>query len=349
VHAETTADFKALALDAWKLTRRGRPLWWLGLVSAAQAFLYEAIVMAITAPLLALPQLMVDPNAQPTSETIPLDAWRETALVWITDSIAAHGGAIIGVIITVMLVWIALGVLDVASQTGLITQVSAAENRGTASFSAGMRDGFRVWWRVVGLLAIAALPSLIWMTAMGLVVLFTMTLPLLQGAAPDPGAALAGNAMLSPFSALVSLLGIPLGLTVQLGMRNAVLADADWRESFSAGWKLLRGNVIEVLLVYLLVAAVGMLVGLVAGIALSVVGVVVTVVVVSSALAAGGATATVVATLVASFAVLMLLLVPVTVVLYVWNSAVWTLYWSRKTGRELLGATMEDGRTADAT
>ena len=341
-------DYKALALDACKLTRRGRPLLWLGLVSAAQAVFYEAIVLALTLPLLALPQLMTSPGSSGSAAGMQLDVWRELVLVWLTDAIAGHGTSIVVAITGVFVVWIVLGVLDVASQTGLITQAHAAENGSTPSFATGMRDGFRVWWRVVGLLAIAVLPALFSMTLLGLVVLFTMTLPLLRGQAPDPTAGLLGNAMLAPFSAIASLIGIPLGLTVQLGMRNAVLGDEDWRASFSAGWKLLRGNVIEVVVVYLLLAAVGLGVGIVVAIVVSVVGVVATAGIVALALGGGAGTATVATVLTAMVALIGLLSLPVTVLVFVWNSCVWTLYWSRKRADELLGVTMTDGHSTSA-
>lgn len=334
-------EYKALALDAWRLTRHGRPLWWLGLVSAASALMYSLIVLAMTGPLAILPQLVVTPGTYATGVGAGVDEWRVRAVGRLSQTISAHGFSILAGITVVYVVWIVLGVFDVASQTGLITQAYAAERLQAPSFRVGMRDGFRVWWRVVGLLALSVLPSLVAMLGVGLVMLFTVSLPLLRGETPDPSAVLLGNAMLSPLSAITTLVGIPVGLTVQLGMRNAVLADEDWKASFSAGWKLLAGNFMEVALVYLLVAGVGLIVGIVAGIVISVVGGIAAVVVVSEVLT-GGAGGGVVLTLVAAFAVLSLLLVPLTAVTYVWNSCVWTLYWTRKTGSSSLGATMVD-------
>lgn len=327
---DTAVDYQTLALDAWTLTRRIRPLWWLGLVSAVQALMYELIVLALSAPLVVLPQLIVVPRPSSAAADVQLDAVREQAITWLANIVSAHGGAIASGVAVVFALWIAVGVLDVASQTGLITQACAARTGRGASFRVGMRDGFRVWWRVVGLLAIAMLPSLVYLTLMGLVVLFTMTLPLLRGQAPDPGAALAGNAMLAPFSAAMSLVGIPLGVTVQLGMRNAVIADADWRASLSAGWRMLCGSLAEVALVYLLIAGIGIAVAVVLGLALSAIGAIATMAVLALALAGGMGTGTVVVVILGVFLLLSVALVPSMVLLYVWTSCVWTLFWTKK-------------------
>lgn len=322
-------DFKALALDAWGITRRTRTLWWLGLVSAAQILVYTAIVVAVTGPLTVLPQLIATPSASPTSIELRLQAVRENVLVAVTDWLALHGTALLVVVVAVLVLWIVLGVLDVASQSGLITVAVAAAAHRATSFRAGMRDGFRVWWRVIGLLAIAALPSLFSMLMMALVVLFTMTLPLLRGAAPNPGAALAGNVILSPLSSLAALVSIPLGVTVQLGMRDAVLSDADWRTAFSAGWRLLRTRLAEVAVAYLAVAVVGIVVTLVAAVLMVAVGV--PTIVVALASGGGSPTTAIASGLFVLAAAAFLVLLPLAVLNYVWASCFWTLVWQRLT------------------
>ena len=356
-------DYKALALDAWSITRHTRALWWLGLVSAAQVVVYTAIVVAVTGPLAVLPQLVVAPVTTPTPVEIRLQSVRESALVVVTDWLAMHGTALLAGVVAVFVVWIVLGVLDVAAQSGLISQALAPSAPATAvlpttgtptaaagpragqraSFRAGMHDGFRVWWRVVGLLAVAALPGLFSMLVMAIVVLFTMTLPLLRGAAPDPGAALAGNVILSPLSSLAALVGIPLGVAVQLGMRDAVLSDADWRTAFSAGWRLLRTRFGDVAVAYLVVAIVGVAVTLLAGVVLAVIGVPT----MAFAFATGGGSG---ATAIASgmfvlAVVLMLVLLPLAVLNYVWASCFLTLFWQRLTGWSRGRATMASGQS----
>jgi len=349
-------DYKVLALDAWRITRRTRALWWLGLVSAAQVLVYTVIVAGVTGPLAVLPQLVAAPSAAPTPAEAQLQAVRENLLVAVTDWLAVNGTALIVALVTVFVLWTVLGVLDVASQSGLISQAAlAADTSATTraaavaggahrpSFRSGMRDGFRVWWRAVGLLAIAALPSLFSMLVMALVVLFTMTLPLLRGVAPDPAAALAGNVILSPLSSLAALVSIPLGVTVQLGMRDAVLTDTDWRAAFSAGWRLLKTRLSDVALAYLLVAVVGVAVTMLAGVVLAVVGVPT----IAVAFAAGGGSGpTAIASGIFVLAgILLVILLPVAVLNYIWASCFWTLFWQRLTGWSRYGGTMNDGRS----
>jgi len=335
-------DFRALALDAWHITRRTPALWWLGLVSAAQVVVYTGIVASLTGPLVALPQLLRAPSASPAAVGSQMQVLRENILVAVSGWLAVHGMTLLFWVVMVMALWIVLGVLDVASQSGLITQAAASAQMRATSFRTGMSDGFRVWWRVVGLLAIAALPSLFSLLVMALVMLITTTLPLLRGAAPDAGAALAGNVILSPLSSLAALVSIPLGVTVQLGMRDAVLSDADWRSALSAGWRLLRTRLAEVAAVYLLVAVVGAAVAVAAVIVLAVVGVAA----VALAFATGGGlghTAAVAGMFVLGL-VSLVVLVPLTVLDYVWASCIWTLFWQRAAGGGPTGTTMTSGQ-----
>lgn len=322
-------DFKALAVDAWGITRRTRALWWLGLVSAAQVVVSAVFTVFITGPLSAMPQLLQTSSVPFGSREPQLQLMRETARVVVTTWITRHGTALLLGIVVVFVLWIALGVLDVASQAGLITEAAASAEGRQTSFRGGMRAGFRIWGRVVGLLAIAALPSMFSMLMMGLIVFLTMTLPLLLGAQPNSGAALAGNVLLAPFSAFAALIGIPLGMSVQLGMRDAVLRDAGWREAFLAGWKLLKTHPMRVVVVYLLAAVIGIAVALCAGVVLAVV--VVPSVAISFAVGGGSGATAITSGLFVLATVSVVLLVPMGVLTYVWGSCLWTLLWQRLT------------------
>lgn len=322
-------DFKALALDAWSITRRTHATWWLGLVSVAQAGVYAVIVGSITGPLAAMPQLLPSSSLSFDAQGSQLASVRDAARVAVTAWVTRYGTDLIVGIVVVFVVWIAIGVLDVASQAGLITQAVAAVDGRRTSFRAGMRSGFRVWGRTVGLLAIGALPGLFAMLLIGLISFLTMTLPLLLGAQPNPGAAVVGNVLASPLSALAALAGIPLGMAVQLGLRDAVLADAHWRTAFVAGWKTLKAHPAQVSVAYLLIAAVGVAVTLLAGVVLAVI------VVPSAAIAfavGGGSGPTAIASgMFVLVPVSAMILLPMTVLNYVWGSCLWTLLWRRLT------------------
>ena len=328
-------DYKALALDAWRIARRSRPLWWLGLVSAAQLVVYAAIMAATVGPMLLLPQLVVAPRTSATPAETQLQVLRERVVFMLTDWLAVHGAALIAGAVVAFGVWLVLGVFDVASQGGLISQADKAAHGRTASFRSGMRDGFRGWWRVMELLAVAALPSLVSMLATALVMLFTVTVPLLRGVLPDPMASLAGNAALSPLSSLAAVVAIPLGVIVQLGMRDAMLADADWKTALREGWGLVKARPAEVVAVYLLMIAVGVGATIVAGVVLGIVAVPTFAVV--FALAAGPAAARIAAAVSVIGVLSLIVVLPFAVLNYVWNSCVWTLFWRRTAGSRRAG------------
>lgn len=341
-------DHKALALEAWSITRRTSALWWLGSVSAAQVVVYSGIVASVTCPLAVMPQLLTAPSASPTPVESQMEILRGDALVAVTGWLNSHGTALLVGIVAVFVLWIALGVIDVAAQGGLISQAcattvsastAAAARERQPSFGDGMRDGFRVWGRIVGLLAIAALPSLIPMLVVGLVVTFTMTVPLLMGGAPNPRAAIVGNLVLSPLSSLAALVGIPLGVAVQLGLREAVLVDANWRTAFSAGGRLLKAYLGDVVVAYLLVTIIGVAVTLLAGIVLAVL----VVPTIAVAFAVGGGSGPTAIT--SGLFVLAAVLFPVAVLSYVWTSCFWTVLWQRLTAADGARATMTNGRS----
>ena len=199
----------------------------------------------------------------------------EQILVFAAQWVAARAGLIFAAMLGVfMLLWLVLGVLDVAAQVGMITQVDAVKERRTPSASAGMADGFRYWWRAVALLAIAALPALVYLLIVALVVLFTVSLPLFMGNQPAPGAALISNLVLTPLSAVSSLIAIPLAVLVQLALRFAVLENASWRPAFGRAWRLAKSALTEVAITYLLLVAVGFVVSMALMIVLALAGVV---------------------------------------------------------------------------
>ena len=345
-------DHKALAFEAWSVTRRTPALWWLGSVSAAQVLVYSAIVASVTGPLAVMPQLLTAPSASPTLAESQMQILRGNALVAVTGWLSLHGTALLVGIVAVFVLWIALGVIDVAAQGGLISQACSATVSASTSAAArerhpslrdGMRDGFRVWGRIVGLLAIAALPSLIPMLVVGLVATFTMTVPLLLGGAPNPRAAIMGNLVLSPLSSLAALVSIPLGVAVQLGLREAVLVDANWRTAFSAGGRLLKAHLGDVAVAYLLVTIVGVAVTLLAGIVLAVL--VVPTIAVAFAVGGGSGPTAITSGLFVLSAVSLIVLFPLAVLTYVWTSCFWTMLWQRLTAADGARATMTGGRS----
>jgi len=325
-------EYGRIVSDAWTVTVRTRPLWWLGAIASAQVALFAVVVAGLSVPMTVLPQVVA---ASDRSAAVAFDGSREQVLLTVAQWLGNHLGAItIGAAI-VFSVGIVLGVVDVAAETGIVTQVNAVAEKRVASARAGMRDGFRLWWRVVALLALAALPSLTYMLVMAIAMTLTVSLPLYLGNQPDPGAVLLTNLALSPLSVVVSLMAVPLYALVQLGVRFGILDDLEWRSAFYSAWRLAKANLVEVALTYALVGLVTMLAmvafvvvasactailgGLVLGVALAA-----TAGDVASAgrIALWGAAG--------SFALLFLAF---EAVMFVWQSSVWTLVWRDRTGR----------------
>jgi hypothetical protein len=235
------------------------------------------------------------------------------------------------------LLWGLFGVLDVAATAGSISQTSAAVEGRSGSFAAGMRDGFRVWWRMVGLLAIAAMPSLLYLLAVALFTLFTISLPLLQGHAPDVAMIGMGNAANGLLSLVVGLVGIPLGVLVQLGVRFVVVARLDWRRAWSSAWMAARAHLADIVLMYLLQFAIGSVVAIMFSIVIVVIVVAAGIAVTLAVAAANDFSGTAVALTAVAAVLVLVVSFALAVLTLVWQSVVWTLFWRQITGRDPLG------------
>jgi hypothetical protein len=185
----------------------------------------------------------------------------------------------------------------------------------------------------VGLLAVAALPSLIYLLAIALFTFFTVSLPLYQGRLPDAISLSASNALTAPLSTLVSLAAIPLGVLVALGLRFAVLQDCEWREALGRAWRLGRSRFVDVALMYLVIlgitTAVVIVMGIVVGVVVSVGGIGIAVMV-----SGAGVSAPVVVLGVVVALISMLVLAAGSVATFTWVSVAWTLFWRRAIGAE---------------
>ncbi len=329
-------DYWGVVRQAWAVSRRTRPLWWLGVISAAQLVVYTFMMTLLLIPVVALPQVFIALGA--ASEDAAASAAIDRGFGIASSYITAYGLPVLAGFVALMAFWIVLGVFDVAAQPGLITQTTESVEGRPTSVRAGMADGFRLWWRTVGLLVISAMPALLYVLAMGLLGLFTVSLPLLAGEMPDPIRIQVGYRLLSPLSTLVSLVSIPLGVWVALALRFAVLDDLEVRPALGAAWRVMKAEPAEVFLIYLVIAVVGMIVGIPLAI-------VVTLIVGGFAVAAvavgvsGGAAAIVpvVGISLVGLLVIALVMFAFSSIWFVYTSVAWTLFWRRLTGRDPRG------------
>ncbi len=229
-------------------------------------------------------------------------------------------------------VWIVLGVLDVAAQAGMIAEADGQLRSLPAGVRERMRGGFRVWWRVAALSAVAAMPTLLMLLALGLSTTFTYTIPLWRGQLPDPAAALGGQLLMVPLQGVAAVATTVLAVLVQIALRSAVLEDLHWRESLRRGFDLIKANLAHVVLTYLILAAVSaaLLIGVSFG--ASVLIGAVSALAISLLVASSAAYGTAVFGLMGTAALVLTVAGVVLYALFIaWTSAVWTILWRNLT------------------
>lgn len=262
-----------LAVRWWGLVRetlevswRGRALWRLALVSLLQLVLLSGLVALVVVPLGVLAYVFSGAAVPGANQSAMVLSAAPGALEWILE----HRSTAVAVIVIVFGLWVASGVLDVAATSGMISQTTRVADARKGSFEEGMRVGFRVWWHVVGLLAIAAIPALASMLAVAIVTYVTITLPLALGHSPDPLGVSAGLTIQSAVNTIASVAGIPLGALAQMGMRKVVLDGGTWREGWRDALATARSRPLDVAVVVLLAGASSMAAGLVFSVVLGV-------------------------------------------------------------------------------
>jgi hypothetical protein len=321
-------DWAGLVREAFALTRRGTALWRLGAVSAVQLVLYALLLSVAVIPMAVLTQLLAVAESPDAAMPFVTLETMSQVLSWVSD----HRLGIAAAVLSLFCVWVTSGVFDVAATAGTISQTGRLADNRQATFSQGMRDGFRAWWRTVGLLAIAAIPTLISLAVLAVITLLTITIPIAQGQSPSPAAISAGSMANSALSGVLGLMAIPLGVIALLGMRYVVFEDAGWKPAWQSAQELARTRLADVVIMYLVQMAVVWLssvaFALVAG-SLSAVLVVSVALIVGAAHSFSGA-----AFFVSALGVLALTVGSVGYFMFVvvWQSVAWTLFWRRVRG-----------------
>jgi hypothetical protein len=324
-------DYVGIIKQAWRVTRRSRALRELGAISASQLVVYSLAVGATLAPLALLPRFTAGLSAAEQGSVPPVGPLGMSGTRLLVDAGQAfldYLPLIAGGLVILSALWVVLGILDVAAQAGMIAEVDGVLGSRTVDLRERMHEGFRMWWRVAGLSAVAAMPTLIMLLLIGFATTLTYTVPLMRGDLPDPATAMAGQLALVPLQGVVSVATTLLAVLVQVSLRSAVLEDMQWRESLRRGFSLVKANPGPVALTYLIVTAVATIVALCISLVAGVVLGVVAVLTISLAAASGGLLGAL-AAVIAVLAGLALTAGGVAVysVFIGWASAVWTILW----------------------
>lgn len=327
-------DYAGVIKQAWRITRQSRVLRRLGLISAAQLIVYSLVTGAMLLLLTALPQLTTSLSVAAQGATpgaAPLGGPDAELVARAGQALVEYLPLITGVLLVLFGIWVVLGVFDVAAQAGMIAETNGALDSRSSSLVERMRAGFGMWWRVAGLSAVAAMPTLLVLLVVGLMTTITFTIPLTQGRLPDGAAAISWQLALAPLQGIASLVSAVLAVVVQIALRSAVLDDIQWRAALRRGWALVKANLVQVGLTYLAVAVIAAAVSfaawLVAGVLLSAGALML----LGISAAAPGAGSVVVGIAVLGGVALTTGGVVVYSLTIAWTSAVWTIVWRNLT------------------
>jgi hypothetical protein len=322
-------NFGAIIADSWSAMRRVPALWALTTMSAVQIALYTIIVAGVIAPMAVLAQAVsfTGLSGNPSAGANAAQAARLDIVVsQVGHWIGGHTVTVTAAAVALLALWGASGVLDVAATVGAITQAQAFAKGERPSVAAGMRDGFAIWWKTIGLLAVAAAPALLYLLVYALVTLYTISLPLYTGSLPNPAAISSGNVLMAPVSAIASIAGVPLGVIVALGLRFAALEGLDWRSAFVRGWEMLRRRFAVVAIMYLIITAVAAVAWLACLVAIGAAGLVIA----AAFGLAGGFSGSTFGTPAFVAVLAVAVAIPgfvVTAATLLWQSVSWTAFW----------------------
>lgn len=236
-------DYLAIVRESWSLVRRNRALPALSLIQVAYSAALGLAVMAAFVPLTLSIALTAAEDVPGAAESLAFLGF-----------LGQHSTAFIVLVVALMVCAAAIAVIDVAAQAGLVDQAMAAAYGTEASFSAGLSRGMSRWWRTAALLAIPALPGLLYLLAYLSVMYASVVVPVLEGADFDSARMSAVSGGMGMVSSIISLIVVPLSVLATLGLRFSVADDAPWLESLKRSWTLVKSRFVDVLLSYLLMA-----------------------------------------------------------------------------------------------
>lgn len=194
------------------------------------------------------------------------------------ETLANNSGVIIagalGLFCVLFVISIALWVISIIANGGLIGGVDQIERDGSTTFGQAWGMGARKFWPLLGLNILLALPILI-LLAIGFVLVGGSLFAIVGAAmAQDPNDAAAATAATAGlgalcFGGLLACVGFVYSLLAAalqtFGERAIVLEDMGVMDSLRKGWEVFRGNLGNIILLALVMLVIGIVVGFVVG------------------------------------------------------------------------------------
>ncbi|MBW6468480.1 MAG: hypothetical protein K0B85_04895 [Coriobacteriia bacterium] len=266
----------------------------------------------------------------PDSEWLPT---REIERVgwWLQDNIAL----IVAVVAFFAVLGLGMFILSIAAKGGLVFLVNEAEEERPVRGMDGWAAGFRAWFKVFGIGFVLFVPYMVLMLAVLVATLAPIIRPFISGGQPGLEAFVGMCGGLALGGLVLLLLGILIGVLDTLAVRYAVLDGRGVFSSIGAAWTDVRTRFKDVFVMWLLMIAVGLAFGVVIGVAAAIFGFGIVAAILAEEFVVAG---------VVGFALFIFLLLP-TAIYGAFTSAVWTVFFRRLTGREVIEAAASPGYT----
>jgi hypothetical protein len=240
---------------------------------------------------------------------------------------------VVGTLLLIV-IGIAWWILSVAARGGLVFAVNEIEDGRPMRLGAAWNAGFARFWSIFGVAFILALPVFVLMMVVLLLIFVPVMVPLLRGDSPGPGvlAPICGTLIIGV--PLLIVMSLVLSLLSELALRYVMLSGHGAMSAIGESWRAFRSRFKDTALMWL----IGMGLNMAAGFALAIPLVILTIVAIVPAVIAGavGKWAVAIATGAVAFLLIMALSFAFTAVWGTFSSALWTVFFRRFTGMEVL-------------
>lgn len=256
-------DYFGVVREAWDVVRRERGLWGLGAIELLRHLTLWALIAVV-----AVPMVMLSMVAAASRDSVAMSVFGDGLAFWL----ASRYVGLLALLVAVFLAYTAAAVLSLAAQAGIVSETAKALDGERPSATAGLAVGFKRWWRAAAILALPALPSLLYALILAIVVRSLVAAPLAAGERLDFVQLQGVMSGLSPVSWVVGLVALPLGVLAAVALRIAIIEDIEWREAFKGAWEFCREHFSHVALMFLVLYLVAFAATLVAELAVGIIG-----------------------------------------------------------------------------
>ncbi len=254
------------------------------------------------------------------------------------DMFAALAGGALVLLCVAFVVGILLWLVSLAAKGGLITGVSDLDHGQPTRFGQAFRQGWRKLLPLIGMTLLLYSVVIILAIVLGVASAGTIAGAIAAGTSADSDALMgilgtAGFLFLCLLCLLVPL-GIVLSLIYPFAYRGIMLRNLGVVDSIRHGWRVLRDNLGQILLLGLVFFVIGLIVG---AIAIGIVGLLGLGTGLLGILMSGGQpTTTQIVAGITGFLVIAIIFAIVSAVITAWRSATFTLAYEQWTGKQAL-------------